>query len=303
MMEDMVPVYEFPEGHQIFRLTSEPMFQKFIGAPGMPEEVAGFLLVNARERPVSAMWIDLEEKVLSNKIRNPIGGSNMRWPRQMPWAPYWRDFVEQTMSEDYADANFAMPLVVPDGLEQAMNRPADEAQLQHHIEVFNEPHTDWRAAERGARDHMFAMLQEVFSPFGPGGQHAGVRRTHSMPGTPQSVEHIEIYLRNAPEQQTYQVEFVEDLPGWGLREARPRTRRKAISVDGRTLAEAWRKLARESEKDLRPFIPASELEDWWETQRVEGEPLHDLDAYFMLSTPTPMLFDNSTFFAWAEQQG
>ncbi len=302
MMEDMVPVYEFGEGHQIFRITSDPMFQRFIGAPRMPEEVAGFLLVNHRERPVSAMWMHTEEGELSNQIRDPIGGSKMGWPRKMPWAPYWRDFVEQTMSEDIADANFEMPIVVPDDLGKAMDRPADEAELQRHIETFNQPHVDWRAAEKGARNHMFAMLQQVFDPFGPGAQHAGVKRTRFMPGMPASIEYIEIYLKNALEGQTYRVEFVEDLPGWGLREARPRARRKTIAVEGRTLVEAWQKLAHESQKDLRPFIPAGELDAWWDSQRVEGEPVYDLEPYFLLGTTSPMLFDNPMFRQWVAQQ-
>lgn len=309
MKEDMVPVYEFPEGHQIFRLTSKPMFQQFIGAPDMPDEVAGFLLVNARERPVSAMWMHTGEGKLTGEIKPPIGGSKMRWPRKMPWAPYWRDFVEQTMSEDYADANFALPIVVPDGLEQALNRPEDEAEHQRLQAHYDQAAPGaWMARERAVRDHMFALLQQIFDPLGPFREHIRVSRvTWGTPlGGPHraSIEHIRIQMLQTPgdELRAFQVEFSDDFLGWRLREEQPRARRRAFDAEGRTLLEAWQKLAEESAKDLRPFIPQSQLDAWWHSQRVEGDPVYDLEPYFLLNTTSPMLFDNPSFIAWAEQQ-
>jgi len=264
-MEELVPVYEFGDGYEVRRILSTPLFRTFIGATHMPEETAAYVLVNERDRPVSATWMHTGEGERTGELNNPIGGSKMGWPRKKRWAPYWREFVEQTMSHDIADANFELPIVVPDDLVHAMSsmRP-QEIELQQLIDTYSKGVGKWRDNERNVRDHMLHMLQQLFDPAGPFAQHVRVERLRYR-----AIEHIRIVMLHPPDQVStgagsemyaYSIEFIEDLPGWKLVEERPRTRRRPLRAEGKTLAEAWRRLAEVNAKDLRPFIPQGKLD-------------------------------------------
>lgn len=309
MNADMAEVFQFVDGATIHRLLSKSAFRKYLGAPEMPDEVAGFVLMIDGEIR-SGGWEHTGEGVLSNQLRPPIGDSSMGKPTDPGGSPYWREFVEQTHSFEMADKTFARPILMPASISKVIEKvereEGDKFQALSDIHTEADDGESYIHAKRELSQHMLHVLRRIFDPLGPFRSYVRVLRINHLPGHFTSSDQILLQLLQVPDGEGHSFEVSESskrIGWWEIREQHPYpvAGRYRLEADG-SLQYAWTQLAEQSARHLRPFVDPADLDAWWATQRIEGGCPYDLEPYFLLGAGSPIWFDNPSFTTWIAQQ-
>jgi len=311
-----IKLYQFDDGWSVWRILDIRSSLEFFGRSFVlrgGESLFG--LVDKEGEARSSLWMEIGKDIVYHGGSFDQVSDSIKPFSTEPSMSYWREFLEQCFSDWMNEkVELSKPIVIPDGLRERLLMPLLEQEMTQKLKDLSRvydaamPGTkQWVKPLNRIKDHIHNMVIKGFTshylsdatgsePF------FKVSRESPRPSTVSGLSSFESRVRFRSDGEDFLVSFSFWGEGGNVMLLDLVPQRISREIRGTSLIDVWDQYTREwEEKHLRPFVPESQVDAWYEQHTMPGQSCFDLEPYFLVNAQSPYLMQDDDFVLWVSQ--